>query len=71
VGLIAFEIARRHRFVEELRAVPDDVAIHVLPSGDALRFDDSRTLRYSDSSGIRARIERAREATSAYLAGLR
>ncbi len=70
VGLVAFEIARRHRFVEELRAVPDDVTIHVLPSGDALHFDDPRGLRYGDTSGARARIERAREATAAYLSRL-
>lgn len=71
VGLVAFEIARRHRFVEELRAVPDEVAIHVLPTGDALRFDDPRGLRYSDASATTARIERARSATAAYLADRR
>jgi NTE family protein len=70
VGLVAFEIARRHRFVEELATVPDHVAVHVLPSGDVLRFDDARSLRYRDTSGTRERIERARLATSEYLAGL-
>jgi len=69
VGLVAFEIARRHRFVEELAEVPEDVTIHVLPSGDALRFDDPRGLRYGDTSGTKARIERARAATIAYLDG--
>lgn len=68
VGLVAFEIARRHRFVEELRSAPDEVAIHVLPTGDALRFDDPRGLRYRNTSEARTRIERAREATAAYLA---
>ena len=33
VGLVAFEIARRHRFHEEIAAVPDGVRVHVLPSG--------------------------------------
>ena len=33
LGLVAFEIVRRHRFVEEIEAVPDDVELHVLPSG--------------------------------------
>ena len=28
-----FEIARRHRFVHEMESVPDDVEMHVLPSG--------------------------------------
>ena len=32
VGLVAFEIARRHRFVEEIAEVPDSVRLHVLPS---------------------------------------
>ena len=71
VGLVGFEIARRRRFVEELRAVPDDITIHGLPSGDALRFDDPRGLPYGDTSGTTARIGHAREATAAYLADLR
>ena len=33
VGLVAFEIARRHRFVEEMATLPDDVIVHVLPAG--------------------------------------
>ena len=33
VGLVAFEIARRHRFHEEMAALPGDVSVHVLPSG--------------------------------------
>ena len=33
VGLVAFEIARRHRFFEEMSALPDDVRVHVLPAG--------------------------------------
>jgi NTE family protein len=68
VGLVAFEIARRHRFVEELAAAPDHIDVHVLPSGDALRFDDPRSLRYRDTSGTRERIDRARDATAEYLA---
>ncbi len=37
VGLVAFEIARRHRFHEEMAALPDDVRVHVLPSGGTQR----------------------------------
>ena len=37
VGLVAFEIARRHRFHEEMSALPDDVRVHVLPAGAAGR----------------------------------
>src|ERR1700728_1534136 len=33
VGLVAFEIARRHRFHEEMSAIPPGVRVHVLPSG--------------------------------------
>ncbi|MDH5295371.1 MAG: patatin-like phospholipase family protein [Acidimicrobiia bacterium] len=71
VGLVAFEIARRHRFVEELETVPSGVTTHVLPSGDAIGFDDPRGFRYTNTSGTRERIERAREATAAYLADRR
>ena len=34
VALVAFEIARRHRFVEEMATVPEAVRVHVLPSGE-------------------------------------
>ncbi|MGH8907073.1 MAG: patatin-like phospholipase family protein [Egibacteraceae bacterium] len=67
VGLVAFEIARRHRFVEEMRALPDDVTVHVLPSGDPPPNDLSQ-LRYRDFSRIAERIARAYEASAAYLA---
>src|SRR6202035_941759 len=33
VGLVAFEIARRHRFHEEMSALPEHVRVHVLPTG--------------------------------------
>ncbi len=33
VGLVAFEIARRHRFNEEMSSLPDNVRVHVLPTG--------------------------------------
>ena len=66
VGLVAFEIARRHRFVEEMRHLPDDVTVHVLPTGNAPKPDLSQ-LRYRDFSRVKDRIERAREATASYL----
>jgi NTE family protein len=68
VGLIAFEIARRHRFVEEMAALPETVRVHVLPSGE-----DSTPLvsmRYRSRADVAARIERGHAATAAYLAGL-
>jgi NTE family protein len=68
LGLIAFEIARRHRFVEEMAALPETVRAHVLPSGD-----DSTPLvsmRYRSAADVAARIERGYAASARYLAGL-
>lgn len=33
VGLVAFEIARRHRFANDLHSLPEAVELHVLPTG--------------------------------------
>src|SRR5437764_8459971 len=33
VGLVAFEVARRHRFAHDLASLPQDVELHVLPTG--------------------------------------
>lgn len=66
VGLVAFEIGRRHRFVEEMRNLPEDVDVHVLPTGNPPKPDLSQ-LRYRDFSRVKERIQRAFEATSAYL----
>ncbi len=33
VGLVAFEVARRHRFAGDLVSLPDGVRLHVLPTG--------------------------------------
>jgi NTE family protein len=70
VGLVAFEIARRHRFAEEMAALPPGVEVHVLPTGaeDPPRYTDLSQLRYRDSSRTVERIERARAASAAYLA---
>ena len=35
VAVVAFEIARRHRFIGDLAALPDDVEVHVMPTGQA------------------------------------
>jgi NTE family protein len=68
VGLVAFEIARRHRFVEEMASLPDDVTVHVLPAGANGRGVDLAQLRYRDRSRIEEYIDRARVATAHYLA---
>ena len=70
VGLVAFEIARRHRFHEEIAAVPDGVRVHVLPSGGDRRPPDLAQLRYRDRTKVAVSIERAYAASAAYLARL-
>ena len=68
VGLVAFEIARRHRFAEEMKSLPGGVTAHVLPSGEELRYNDlKQQLRYADASKVEARIERAYAASSEFL----
>jgi NTE family protein len=71
VAVVAFEIARRYRFAEEMAALPSQVEAHVLPTGadEAPRADLSQ-LRYRSVGGIAGRIERAYEASAAYLAAL-
>jgi NTE family protein len=70
VGMVAFEIARRHRFTEEMGSLPADVTAHVLPAGveRSPRAADLSQLRYRDFSRVDERIERAYKASSAYLA---
>lgn len=60
VASVAFEIARRHRYHEEIDSVPDDVALHVLPSGS------SSAPKVSLTQGVVARSEERAE--QAYLA---
>lgn len=71
VALVAFEIGRRHRFVEDMSRLPDGVAVHVLPTGqdEPLRYTDPAQLRYRDTSQVAGRIERAYRATADYLDG--
>ena len=70
VGLIAFEIARRHRFHEEMSALPDDIAVHVLPTGGNRRPGDLSQLRYRDKTMVQESIDRAYEASASYLAAM-
>ena len=68
VALVAFEIARRHRYVEEMATVPDAVQVHVLPSGE--ESAPLVSLRYRSAADVSARIERGYAAAAEYLAGL-
>jgi NTE family protein len=68
VGLVAFEIARRHRFAADMAAVPDAVTVHVLPVGDEPpRYDTRAAMRYRDMKLVGPRVDRAYEASLAYL----
>ncbi len=69
VGLVAFEIARRHRFAADLAALPPGVTVHVLPSGDSAP-PATGNLRYRDFSAVPARIEQAHAASRGYLEGV-
>lgn len=69
VATVAFEIARRHRFIEEMHRIPDDIDVHVLPTGvtEGLAHDDPAQLRYRDTSKGPKRIETAYVTARAYL----
>jgi NTE family protein len=67
VGLVAFEIARRHRFNEDLAALPSGVEIHVLPGAPDTA---ALNLRYRRRPDIERRIDAAYEASRRYLTGL-
>jgi NTE family protein len=73
VGLVAFEVARRHRFAHDLHSLPADVELHVLPTGG------SAAPAYNDLSGqlriariartVDQQIDSAYEASRQYLVG--
>jgi NTE family protein len=61
VALVAFEIARRHRFASQMNDLPD---------GEDVRFNDLTQLRYRNMSKTIERIERAYEVSARYLGGI-
>lgn len=69
VGLVAFEIGRRHRFVDDMSRLPEGVEVHVLPTGQDKppRYSDPGQLRSLDTSDVSGRIERAHRASAEYL----
>jgi NTE family protein len=69
VAHVAFEIARRHRFLGDLAALPEGVELHVLPTGqrEPPRYTDLSQFRYRDTSNIGERIARAHAASLSYL----
>ena len=69
VGMVAFEVARRHRFARDLASLPEGVRAHVLPTGesDRARFDSLTQLRYRDFRAAQGRIRVAYDAVRKYL----
>jgi NTE family protein len=70
VAVIAFEIARRHRFARDMASLPKGVVAHVLPTGEPKppRYDSLAQLRYRDFRSVAKRIQLAHRATAKYLA---
>lgn len=71
VGLVAFEVARRHRFAGDLASLPDGVRLHLMPTGG------SAAPAYNDIAGqlrfrriartVERQIETAYDASRRYL----
>jgi NTE family protein len=69
VALVAFEIARRHRFARDMADLPPGVTVRVLPSGSGPEEGTAtlRQLRHRTFGRTAERIERAYAASSRYL----
>jgi NTE family protein len=70
VGLVAFEIARRHRFQNDLATLPEGVRVHVLPTGGSAAPAYNNLpgqLRVRRLGRLAHRIDSAYEASLAYL----
>lgn len=69
VGMVAFEVARRHRFARDMASLPEGVIAHVLPSGETEhpRYDSLGQLRYKNFRSVVRHIRLAYDATAAYL----
>ncbi len=69
VAQTAMEIGRRDRLARDLAAVPDGVAVHVLPTGEGVDRDDN-PWAYRDVAGLRRRVSAAYAASRDYLAAI-
>jgi NTE family protein len=70
VGLVAFEVARRHRFQSDMENLPEGVEVHVLPTGGsaAPAFNDvPGQLRARTPNRVGEQIDNAHRATVEYL----
>lgn len=64
VALVAFEIARRHQFTDDLQRMPTGVELHLLPSGGEA---SPLSVRYRRPATVARRIDAAYAATGRYL----
>jgi NTE family protein len=64
VALVAFEIARRHQFTDDMTRMPPGVELHLLPSGGEVSPISGR---YRRPGPVAQRIDAAYEATRIYL----
>jgi NTE family protein len=67
VAMVAFEIARRHRFARDMASLPDTAEVHVLPAGFKDVAETMSPLAYRSFALIERRIDRAYEASTSYL----
>jgi NTE family protein len=71
VGLVAFEVARRHRFAHDLSSLPEGVTLHLMPTGGsaAPAYNDiPGQLRYRRiARTVHQQIESAYRASLGYL----
>jgi NTE family protein len=71
VGLVAFEVARRHRFAGDIDSLPEHVELHVMPTGGsaAPAYNNlSAQLRVRRMArSVQDQIESAYEASNSYL----
>jgi NTE family protein len=72
VAMVAFEIARRHRFSRDLSTLPNGVTAHVLPTGEPARQTRTQLseLNYRNFKAVGRLIDRAERATAQYLEAL-
>lgn len=65
VGTVAFEIARRHRYMEEIADTPPEIELHIMPSGT----DEApnMSLLHVNTAFVTNRIDAAYAAATTYL----
>lgn len=67
VGMVTFEISRRHRYFRELEEVKDIATVHVLPYGGP-QPGAEKLNAFKDLTLTQSRIDAAYQASAAYLA---